>query len=121
DITCPTGPSSIKVSIAAQPGVVGAHLADSNASGFADFTKPQSFSDAEIADVSLKLLLINLNLLQIKGSSAFSITNMAPTTLTYSATDIANKAIKTVSTRNLTQSLTTSLINKLSLSVNALG
>jgi uncharacterized membrane protein len=121
DITCPTGPSSIKVSIAAQPGVVEAHLADSSASGFADFTKPQSFSDAEIADVSLKLLLINLNLLQIKGSSAFSMTNMAPTTLTYSATDIANKAIKTVSTKNLTRSLTTSLVNNLSLSVNALG
>ncbi|RWE72134.1 MAG: hypothetical protein EOS42_24270 [Mesorhizobium sp.] len=121
DITCPTGPSSIKVSIAAQPGVVEAHLADSNTRGFADFTKPQSFSDAEIADVSLKLLLINLNLLQIKGSSAFSITNMAPTTLTYTATDIGNKAIKTVSTKNLTQSLTTSLVNNLSLSVNALG
>ncbi|RWM18011.1 MAG: hypothetical protein EOR72_05505 [Mesorhizobium sp.] len=121
DITCPTGPSSIKVSIAAQPGVVEAHLADSNASGFADFTKPLSFSDAEIADVSLKLLLINLNLLQIKGSSAFSITNMVPTTLTYRATDIANKAIKTVSTKNLTQSLTTSLVNNLSLSVNAMG
>lgn len=121
DITCPTGPSSIKVSIAAQPGVVEAHLANSNASGFADFTKPQSFSDAEIADVSLKLLLINLNLLQINGQSAFSVTNMAPTTLTYNATDIANKAIKTVSTKNLTQSLTTSLVNNLSLSVNALG
>ena len=121
DINCPTGPSSMKVSIAAQPGVVEAHLADSSASGFADFTKPQSFSDAEIADVSLKLLLINLNLLQIKGSSAFSITNMAPTNLTFNATDIANKAIKTVSTKNLTQSLTTSLVNNLSLSVNALG
>ncbi|MBN9550131.1 MAG: hypothetical protein J0H31_14930 [Alphaproteobacteria bacterium] len=121
DISCPTGPSSIKVTLAAQPGVVEAHLANSSASGFADFTKPQSFSDADIADVSLKLLLINLNLLQIKGSSAFSITNMAPTTLTYSATDIANKTIKTVSTKNLTQSLTTSLINNLSLSVNALG
>ncbi|RWL44443.1 MAG: hypothetical protein EOR60_17585 [Mesorhizobium sp.] len=121
DITCPTGPSSIKVSIAAQPGVVEAHLAKSSASGFADFTKPQSFSDAEIADVSLKLLLINLNLLQINGQSAFSVTNMTPTNLTFNATDIANKAIKTVSTKNLTQSLTTSLINNLSLSVNALG
>ncbi|WP_434721768.1 TadG family pilus assembly protein [Mesorhizobium sp. RIZ17] len=121
DITCPTGPSSIKVSIAAQPGVVAAHLAKSSASGFADFTQPQSFSDAEIADVSLKLLLINLNLLQINGQSAFSVTNMAPTTLTYNASDIANKAIKTVSTKNLTQSLTTSLVNNLSLSVNALG
>ncbi|NUS21993.1 MAG: hypothetical protein HOQ25_19760 [Mesorhizobium sp.] len=121
DISCPTGPSSIKVSIAAQPGVVAAHLANSSASGFADFTKPQSFSDAEIADVSLKLLLINLNLLQINGQSAFAATNMTPTTLTYNATDIANKTIKTASTKNLTQSLTTSLVNNLSLSVNALG
>ncbi|MBZ9860595.1 TadG family pilus assembly protein [Mesorhizobium sp. CA12] len=117
DITCPTGPSSIKVSIAAQPGVVSAHLANSNASGFADFTKPQSFSDADIAD--LKLLLVPL--LQVTGSSAFSVTNMTPTNLTYNATDIANKAIKTVSTKNLTQSLTTSLVNNLTLSVNALG
>ncbi|MBZ9865481.1 pilus assembly protein TadG-related protein [Mesorhizobium sp. CA15] len=117
DITCPTGPSSIKVSIAAQPGVVSAHLANSNASGFADFTKPQSFSDADIAD--LKLLLVPL--LQVTGSSAFSVTNMTPTNLTYNATDIANKAIKTVSTKNLTQSLTTSLVNNLSLSINALG
>ncbi|MBZ9844244.1 TadG family pilus assembly protein [Mesorhizobium sp. CA5] len=117
DITCPTGPSSIKVSIAAQPGVVEAHLAKSSASGFADFTKPQSFSDADIAD--LKLLLVPL--LQVTGSSAFSVTNMTPTNLIYNATDIANKAIKTVSTKNLTQSLTTSLINNLSLSVNALG
>ncbi|TPI10415.1 pilus assembly protein TadG-related protein [Mesorhizobium sp. B4-1-1] len=117
DISCPTGPSSIKVSIAAQPGVVSAHLANSSASGFADFTKPQSFSDADIAD--LKPLLIPV--LQVTGSSAFSVTNMTPTTLTYNATDIANKAIKTVSTKNLTQSLTTSLVDNLSLSVNALG
>ncbi|MET3591263.1 putative membrane protein [Mesorhizobium shonense] len=121
DISCPTGPSSIKVTIAAQPGVVAAHLANSNASGFADFTKPQSFSDAEIADVSIKLLLINLNLLQIKGSSAFSVTNTAPTNLTFSATEIASKATKTVSTKNLTQSLSTSLVNNLSLTFNALG
>ncbi|MEI9404155.1 TadG family pilus assembly protein [Mesorhizobium argentiipisi] len=117
DISCPTGPSSIKVSIAAQPGVVSAHLANSNASGFADFAQPQSFSNADIAD--LRLLLIPL--LQVTGSSAFSVTNMAPTNLTFSATDIANKAIKTVSTKNLTQSLTTSLVNNLSLSINALG
>jgi len=121
DISCPTGPSSIQVTIAAQPGVVAAHLANSSATGFADFTRPQTFSDAEIADVSLKLLLINLSLIQINGSSYFNITNMTPTNLTFNATDIANKAIKTVSTRNLTQSLATSLVNNLSLTVNALG
>ncbi|WP_430702064.1 pilus assembly protein TadG-related protein [Mesorhizobium captivum] len=121
DISCPTGPSSIKVTIAAQPGVVAAHLAasstDGNPTAFADFTKPQSFSNADIAD--LRLLLIPL--LQVKGSSAFSVTNMAPTTLTFSATDIATKATKTVATKNLTQSLTTSLVNNLSLTANALG
>ncbi|EHH02702.1 hypothetical protein MEA186_34409, partial [Mesorhizobium amorphae CCNWGS0123] len=93
DISCPTGrPDSLKVTIAAQPGVVAAHLADADASGFADFTRPQSFSDAEIADVSVKLLLLNLKLLQIKGSSAFSATNMTPTNLIFTSTDITNKA-----------------------------
>ncbi|RWA63687.1 TadG family pilus assembly protein [Mesorhizobium sp.] len=122
DVSCPTGrPDSLKVTIAAQPGIVAAHLADTNANGFADFTKPQSFSDAEIADVSVKLLLVNLSLLQINGSSAFSVTNMAPTNLTFNATEIAAKTMKTVSTKNLTQSLSTSLVNNLSLSVKALG
>ncbi|WP_136617612.1 MULTISPECIES: pilus assembly protein TadG-related protein [Mesorhizobium] len=121
DITCPTGPSSIKVSIATQPGIASLHLANSNSSGFGDFSQPQTFTDAEIADVSLKLLLINLPLIQVMGSAATAITNNSPTTLTFDATDITNKTIKTVSTRNITQSLTTSLVSNLSLSVNALG
>ncbi|SDA98207.1 TadG family pilus assembly protein [Mesorhizobium qingshengii] len=121
DITCPTGPSSIKVSIAAHPGIASLHLANSNTSGFGDFSQPQSFTDAEIADVSLKLLLINIPLIQVMGSAATAITNNSPTTLTFNATDIANKTVKTVSTRNISQSLTTSLVNNLSLSVNALG
>ncbi|MER8584867.1 hypothetical protein NKH19_06385 [Mesorhizobium sp. M1338] len=121
DITCPTGPSSIKVSIAAHPGIAALHLANSNSSGFGDFSQPQTFTDAEIADVSLKLLLTNIPLIQVMGSAATAITNNNPTTLTFDATDIANKTIKTVSTRNITQSLTTSLVSNLSLSVNALG
>lgn len=121
DITCPTGPSSIKVSIAAQPGIASLHLANSNTSGFGDFSQPQTFTDAEIADVSLRLLLINLPLIQVMGSAATAITNNNPTTLTFDATDITNKTIKTVSTRNISQSLTTSLVSNLSLSVNALG
>ncbi|TIX37463.1 MAG: hypothetical protein E5V36_23655, partial [Mesorhizobium sp.] len=126
DISCPTGrPDSIKVSIAAQPGVASLHLAardaDNNPSAFADFNNPQSFSDATIAQVSVKLLLLTLNLLDVKGSSSLAITNNDPTTLTFDSTDIANKTIKTVATKNLTQSLTTSLVSGLSLSVNALG
>ncbi|MER8692863.1 hypothetical protein NKI77_10445 [Mesorhizobium opportunistum] len=122
DITCPAGPSSISVSIAARPGIAQLNLANSNnPSGFADFSQPQSFTDAEIANVSFKLLLINIPLIKVMGSAATAITNNSPQTLTFNATDIANKTIKTVSTRNISQSLTTSLVNNLSLSVNALG
>lgn len=120
-ITCPNGPSSIQVSIAAQPGIAALHLASTTGTGFANFSQPQSFTNAEIADVSLNLLLINIPLIQVMGSAATAITNNGPTTLTFNATDIANKTIKTVSTRNISQSLTTSLVNNLSLSVNALG
>ncbi|TJV07271.1 MAG: hypothetical protein E5Y12_01615 [Mesorhizobium sp.] len=122
DITCPAGPSSISVSIAAHPGIARLNLANSNnPSGFADFSQPQTFTDAEIANVSFKLLLINIPLIKVMGSAATAITNTSPQTLTFNATDIANKTIKTVSTRNISQSLTTSLVNNLSLSVNALG
>ncbi|TPK95041.1 hypothetical protein FJ934_13015 [Mesorhizobium sp. B2-4-12] len=118
DITCPTGPSSINVSIAAHPGIAQLNLANSNnPSGFADFSHPQTFTDADIADV--KLLLIPA--IQVVGSAATAITNNSPQTLTFNATDIANKTIKTVSTRNISQSLTTSLVNNLSLSANLLG
>ena len=86
-----------------------------------EITSKISITDAEIADVSLHLLLINIPLIQVMGSAATAITNNSPQTLTFNATDIANKTIKTVSTRNISQSLTTSLVNNLSLSVNALG
>jgi uncharacterized membrane protein len=126
DISCPTGrPDSLKVTIAAHPGVVALHLASSNTDSsptvFADFSRPQSFYDATIAQVSVKLLFITLNLLDVNGSAAAAITNDSPTTLVFNSSEITAKTIKTAFTTNVTQSLTTSLINNLSLSVNALG
>lgn len=120
DISCPTGhPDSLKVSIAARPSLASLHLgasdADNSPSAFADFSNPLSFQPAEIAAVRLLLPLLS-----VKGSSALDITNNDPTTLTFNSTDIANKTIKTASTKNLTQSLTTSLVSGLSLSVNGL-
>ncbi len=122
DISCPTGrPESIKVTIAARPGVVEAHLAASNADGnpgaFADFTKKEVFSNTEIAAV--RLLLVPL--LSVKGSAAFEMTNINSTNLVFNHTEITAKTIKTVSTQNLTQSLTTSLVSNLSLTANLLG
>jgi uncharacterized membrane protein len=122
DISCPAGrPNNARVTIAARPGVATVKLADSDASGFADFSRPQNFHDATIAEVSLKLLFLAIDLLKVNGQASVEIANIAPTTLTFDSADIAARKAKTVSTRNLTQSLTLSLVNDLTLSVNALG
>nr|WP_292837833.1 TadG family pilus assembly protein [Mesorhizobium sp.] len=121
-ISCPTGrPDSISVSVAARPGIASLRLAESDAAGFADFSKPQSFHDARIAAVSLKLLLLSLDLLGVDGSASATSTNTSPTMLTFDSTDIANKAVKSTPTKNVTETLTLSLVNDLTLSVNALG
>ncbi|MER8375042.1 hypothetical protein [Mesorhizobium sp. M1406] len=117
DISCPTGPDSIKVSIATRPGIVEGHLGDSSSAGFADFTNEETFSDTEIARVSLLIIPA----LSVVGSAAFEMANNTPTTLTFNKTEIDAKTIKTAYTQNLTQSLTTSLVSKLSLTANLLG
>ncbi len=122
DITCSTGrPESRKVTISARPGIASLRLAETDAAGFADFSKPQTFRDARIAEVSLKLLLLTLDLLGVDGSASVAITNTTPATLAFDNADIVAKRTKTVSTRNIAQSLTTSLVNDLTLRVNALG
>lgn len=117
DISCPTGPDSIKVTIATTPGIVEAHLGDSSSAGFADFTKKETFSDTEIAGVSLLIIPV----LSVVGSAAFEMGNSTPTMLTFNKDDIDAKTIKTAYTQNFTQSLTTSLVSDLSLTANLLG
>ena len=117
-ISCPNGRrDSRRVSIAALPGVASLRIGESIGNGFADFSRPLSFRDARIADIRLLLL----SLVAINGSASTAITNMQPTTLAFGDTDITGKVYKTASTRNLTQSLTTSLLEDLTLSVDLLG
>ncbi|MBZ9965057.1 TadG family pilus assembly protein [Mesorhizobium sp. BR1-1-2] len=117
DISCPTGPGSIKVTIATRPGIVEGHLGDSSSAGFADFTSKETFSNTEVAAV--KLLIIPV--LSVVGSAAFDMANNTPTTLTFNKADIDAKTIRTAYTQNFTQSLTTSLVSDLSLTANLLG
>ncbi|KQZ94154.1 hypothetical protein ASD64_04580 [Mesorhizobium sp. Root157] len=122
DISCPTGrPDSVKVAVAANPGVASLRLAESDGNGFADFTRPQSFHEVTIAEASIKLFLLSLDLLKVKGQAFTAIENMAPQTLTFDRSDIDGRKPKTVSTHDFTKSLTTSLAANLSLSVNAGG
>ncbi|ESZ29736.1 TadG family pilus assembly protein [Mesorhizobium sp. L2C084A000] len=117
DISCPTGPDSIKVTVATRPGIVEGHLGDSSSAGFADFTNKETFSNTEIAAV--KLLLIPV--VSVVGSAAFNMANNPATTLTFNKADIDAKTIRTAYTQNFTQSLTTSLVSGLSLTANLLG
>ena len=118
EISCPTGRrDSRRVSIAALPGIASLRIGESAGNGFADFSRPLTFRDARIADIRLLIL----SLVAINGSASTAITNMQPTTLTFGDAEITGKVSKTASTRNLTQSLTTSLLDKLTLSVDLLG
>lgn len=122
DISCPAGrQGNTRVSVAVRPGIASLRLAESDAASFADFSRPQSFQKARIAEVSLKLLLLTLDLLGVDGSASAESTNTNPTTLTFDSSDISGKVVKSTSTRNITETLTLSLVNDLSLSVNALG
>ncbi|RUX98696.1 hypothetical protein EN991_39405, partial [Mesorhizobium sp. M7A.F.Ca.US.005.03.2.1] len=70
---------------------------------------------------SLNLLLLKIPLLQVKGSAGADVTNVNPTNLVFNKTEIAAKIIKATPTRDLTQTLTASLVNDLSLYVGSLG
>jgi len=127
DISCPTGrPESRKVTIAARPGIASLKLARNDSANFGDFTRPQSFGDAQIAKaaVELKLLgitVLKLPLVEVSGRSEVDIGNTAKQTLVFNDADIAAKKIKTVTTSDYTQSLTTSLLDRLDLHVSAVG
>ena len=122
EISCPTGrPESLKVSIGAQPGVASLRLANAGDTGFADFTRPLAFGDATLANVSIKLALIKLDLVAIKGSASATVSDLDATTLDFTERDIRERVYKTATTRDLAQSLTSSLLDNLSLSVDAAG
>ncbi len=121
-ISCPTGrPESVQVSIAAKPGVATLRLAESDGSGFADFTRAQSFHEATVAEVSVKLLLLTLDLVKVKGQARAAIENIAAQTLAFNRADIDARTARTVSTRDVATSLTRSLLNDLTLSASVAG
>lgn len=121
-IECPTGrPESLRVKIDTTPGIAELYIAEAYGAGFADFTRQLLFRPVPIADVSLRLLLIKLDLIRIKGFAHARMGNTTPVALTFTNADIQSKTVKTATTSNYTQSLTSSLIDDLTLSVEPLG
>lgn len=110
------------VTLAVMPGLAALRIANATpASGFADFSKQQSFSPAAIAEAKIKLLLLNIPLVTVNGYAQVDVGNTVSKSMTFNSTEIAARTMKTVSTSNVAQSLTTSLVDKLELSVSVLG
>lgn len=107
DINCSGGQ---RVSVAAQPGIAELRIAEVGT--LTDFSRAPAADPAKIVQAPL---------LTVTGSADVKVTNNAPTTLVFTGTDIQKRVIKTASTRDITQSLTKSLLDTLDLDVHILG
>ena len=119
-VSCPTGkPASAVVTVAAKPGIAEVWLGEINPADLRIFTKEPVVRPAELVNVNA----VGLIKVEVSGSANVDIGNTTPKTLTFNKTEIDNRTIKSVSTSNLAQSLTASLIGGLTLKadVSVLG
>jgi uncharacterized membrane protein len=113
DVSCPTGrPDSARVEVAARPGVVEAWIGEIDAARLRDFTKRPQVGPASI---------LRAPLVEVTGSAHAAMANPSPTTLSFTAGDVAAVRAKSVSTRDFTSSLAGSLLSDLSLKPRVLG
>ncbi len=106
-------PATTKVAILAQPGVAELRIADIDAPSLARFDRSPVLGKATLVKVPL--------VVTVTGSALVTITNNAPSRLDFTRADIDGGVVKTVSTRDLTQTLTASLLRNLDLTVKLAG
>jgi uncharacterized membrane protein len=112
-IECGGGTSSASgVTIDAKPGVVEAWIGATSPGDMQDFSRSVDASP---------VTLVKLPLVSISALAHAAMTNNDPTSLHYDASDIRDQAIKTVSTRDFTSSLFSSLLGNLQLKANVAG
>jgi uncharacterized membrane protein len=110
DITCGLTPASHQVTVATQPGILNAWIG--NVTNFTAVNDTPTVDPAQIVNA--------LNLAKITASAHVDVGNMQPENLVFSADDIANHRFKTAVTDDYSQSLVSSLVGNLDLTVNML-
>lgn len=119
-VSCPTGkPASAVVTVAAKPGVAEVWLGEINPADLKLFDKEPKVNPAQLISGNV----VGLIKVDVTGSANVDIGNMAPKNLTFTKNDIDYRVVKNVSSQNLAQSLTSSLIGGLTLNakVTVLG
>ncbi|MBB4095496.1 pilus assembly protein TadG-related protein [Brucella pecoris] len=117
-ISCPSGPVSANVTIAAKPGIVGIYLGD--VSFFDDLNRKPSVRKTSIADVQPYVLGIPFG--KLIGLDAKAEVNLGAKTtlLPFNYNDIQNKRIKTAYSNDLVSSLSSSLLKNIDIDLNLL-
>lgn len=103
---------SSTVTLGVTPGLVDAWIGNVSLADMTNFTSKPNPASA---------VLVNVGGLNVSGRAHAAIGNTSPTTVDFPYVDIQSQLAKTVSTRNFTSSLTSSLLDDLSLSVNGVG
>jgi uncharacterized membrane protein len=108
-ISCPVAGNGGSVEVDARPGVLGLWVGNIHASDLSEFGSSAAVQPAR---------LVVLPILKVTGAAQVHIGNDEFTRLRFSSLDIRDGIVKSVSTRNVTQSLTQSLLGSLQLGVN---
>ena len=100
------------VTLGVTPGLVDAWIGGVSLADMTNFTSKPNPPAA---------VLVTVAGLNVSGRAHAAIGNTSPTSVDFTYVDIQSQLAKTVSTRNFTSSLTSSLLGDLSLSVNGVG
>jgi uncharacterized membrane protein len=112
-IQCPTSTQGGSVTLGVTPGIATAWIGQVSSSLMSNFSTTPVVGPATLVNLS--------GLATVTGSAEASISNLQPTAVTFSSTDIANDVMHTVSTTDFISSLVSSLIGDLTLHVNVMG
>ncbi|MEJ5020254.1 TadG family pilus assembly protein [Ochrobactrum vermis] len=118
-ISCPLGPTSANVTIAAKPGIVGVYLGE--VSSFYDLNRKPSVSKTSIADVQPYVLGLKFGSLLSLDAKAEVNLGQKTTLLSFSYSDIQNKKIRTAYSSDLVSSLSSSLLKNIDIDLSVLG
>lgn len=111
-VSCPWNGGPPRMDLTVRPGVIDARI---GAVSVVDFANDRSRPPLQAAT------LVSSPLLKILGRAQFGMSNVAPQTVAFTQADIDNAIIRTVTTRDFSQSLVGGLASTLQLDVQLLG
>lgn len=113
EVSCSNGdPSTAQAKIAARPGIARAWIGELSAASLSNLGSGPVVAAARIVDTAL---------IKVTGRADVAATNTSDTTLDFTQADVENKSVKRVGTSNIVETVVSSLLRNLSLTVQIGG